>query len=153
MIRSQGTVQVDRPAEEVFAFLADLCNEPRYVSNVIRTEKISEGPLGVGSRYRETARTLLGRRATTTYEISEFDSPRVVEFRGSSGRATFRARWELVWDGGVTKATFTGEAQVGWPMRVLEPILGRSVASTFSLMARNLKRELEQPASVASHSP
>ena len=49
----QNTVTIARPAGEVFAFLADLRNIPRWNYAIARTVPTSPGPAGVGATYRQ----------------------------------------------------------------------------------------------------
>ena len=50
----ENTVTIQRPADEVFAFLADFENIPRWNYAIEETKKASAGPVGVGTRYRQT---------------------------------------------------------------------------------------------------
>ncbi len=52
MVRVDGEIVINRPVEEVFDFVADEGNEPRYNARMRRAEKISEGPIDLGTRYR-----------------------------------------------------------------------------------------------------
>ncbi len=56
-MRFTNTITIDRPPAEVFAFLAQFENVPRWNYAISETRKISRGPVGVGSRYVQ-ARTL-----------------------------------------------------------------------------------------------
>ncbi|HKN42521.1 MAG TPA: hypothetical protein VJW23_01260 [Propionibacteriaceae bacterium] len=47
--------------EQVFDYVADQPNEPIYSPRMMQSEKITEGPIGVGTRFHATARS--GRRA------------------------------------------------------------------------------------------
>ena len=139
MLRNENRVEVNRPPAEVFKFIADLCNEPRYVPNVIETQKLSDGPAGVGAKYREVTRVMFGRKAVSTYEVTQYDPPTTFAFRGTSGRSTFRGRWVLEANDEGTLAKFTAEAQLAWPMKYMERFVRSSVAATFAVMGRNLK--------------
>ena len=44
----ENTVTIQRPAEEVFAFLADFENIPKWNYAIEETSKTSAGPVGVG---------------------------------------------------------------------------------------------------------
>ena len=46
-----GEVTIDAPVEEVFDLVADERNEPRYNPRIVHAEKLSEGPVGRGSRF------------------------------------------------------------------------------------------------------
>ena len=55
MARVEGEIIIYRPVEEVFDFVADERNEPRYNPRMLDAEQISEGPIGVGTRFRDGA--------------------------------------------------------------------------------------------------
>jgi len=61
MASFENTVTITRPVEEVFTYLADAENLPQWNYAIEQTRKISPGPVGVGTLYRQT-RTLPGRR-------------------------------------------------------------------------------------------
>jgi hypothetical protein len=151
MLRNENRVEVRRSPEDVFAFIADLRNEPRYVPNVVETKKIADGPHGVvGTQYREVTRVMLGRKTTATYVVTEFTPPQTFAFRGKLGRSTFHGRWVLAAGHGGTTATITAEATMAWPMRYIERFVRRSVAATFAQMVANLKRVLEAESASAN---
>lgn len=76
---------VDRPPAEVFAALSDPTLAPTFRPNVIRSEKLSTDPLGVGTRFRET-RLLRGREVTSELVISRFEPDSHVSMcRGGDG--------------------------------------------------------------------
>jgi hypothetical protein len=60
MANVSGEILIERPVEEVFDFVADQRNEPIYNPRMLQSEKITDGPIGVGTRFRATARS--GRR-------------------------------------------------------------------------------------------
>ena len=145
MLRNENRVEINRPPAEVFTFISDLCNEPRYVPNVLETEKISDGPVAVGSKYREVTRVMFGRKAVATYEVTQYDPPSTFAFRGTSGRSKFRGRWVIEATDDGSLARFTAEAQLAWPTKYLERFVRSSVSATFAVMGRNLKLVLTAP--------
>jgi hypothetical protein len=58
MARIAGELVINRPVDEVFDFVADERNEPRYNPRIRRAEKLSPGPIGGGTRFRAEAVTL-----------------------------------------------------------------------------------------------
>ena len=46
-----GEVTIKAPLHEVFDVVADERNEPRYNPRIVRAEKVSEGPVGAGTRF------------------------------------------------------------------------------------------------------
>jgi Polyketide cyclase / dehydrase and lipid transport len=56
MASFENTVTIRRPVEDVFAFLADFENVPAWNPAIVETRKVSPGPVGVGTTYRQTSR-------------------------------------------------------------------------------------------------
>src|SRR5687767_2706601 len=47
----ENSVQIDRPSEAVFDYLVDLCNELEWNPDVQSMERITDGPIGVGTKF------------------------------------------------------------------------------------------------------
>ncbi len=106
MVRVAGEIVIHRPVEEVFDTVADERNEPRFNSEMISAEQITDGPIGLGTRYR--AEVLSGGKPTEMIiEFTGFDRPRRLASRtwmaamDIEGALTFdpvpegtRMRWE-----------------------------------------------------------
>ncbi len=77
MAHIEGEIIINRPVETVFDFVADERNEPRYNPSMILAEKVSDGHIGMGTRFR--AETLSnGRRTEMIIEITTYDRPKVL---------------------------------------------------------------------------
>ena len=59
--------------KDVFQFVTDSANAPKVIPSVVRMEKLTDGPIGVGTRYQET-RLIDGKEQTAELEIVAFDS-------------------------------------------------------------------------------
>jgi Polyketide cyclase / dehydrase and lipid transport len=92
----ENTVTIHRPAEEVFEFLADFENIPRWNYAIEKTNKVSAGPVGVGTRYRQT-RSVPGR-SVEGFEVTVFEPARRLAIDGQIGpfRATISYELEAV---------------------------------------------------------
>jgi Polyketide cyclase / dehydrase and lipid transport len=75
MARIDGAVVIKRPVAEVFDFVADERNEPRYNPGIRRVEKLSPGPIGRGTRFRAEAVTLR-RTVGMTIQYTVYERPR-----------------------------------------------------------------------------
>ena len=71
----QGDIVINRPIDEVFDFVADERNEPKYNPQMTLAEMVSQGPIGVGTKFHVMT-TGVGRAADMTIEYTEFDRPR-----------------------------------------------------------------------------
>ena len=68
MTHISGEVTIDAPVEEVFDLVADERNEPRYNPRIVHAEKLSEGPVGRGSRFVAKPKGM-GSKGEMTLEI------------------------------------------------------------------------------------
>lgn len=57
MIEFDNTIRINRPIDEVFAFLSDLENLPKWNYYVLEVTKLSNGPIGIGSVYHQIRET------------------------------------------------------------------------------------------------
>ena len=84
----ENTITIHRPSEEVFAFLADFENVPKWNYAIEKTRKTSPGPVGVGSAYRQTRS--VPRKGEEGFEVTVFEPGKRLAVRGQIG--PFRAR-------------------------------------------------------------
>jgi hypothetical protein len=75
MAQIEGEILINRSVEDVFDFVADQCNEPRYNPRMLHAEKISDGPIGQGTRFRAEI-TTMRRPAELTIEFTGYERPR-----------------------------------------------------------------------------
>ena len=73
----EGEIVIHRPVEEVFDFVADERNEPHYNPRMLRAEKITDGPVGPGTRFLAELETM-GHTMPMTVEFTNYDRPRRV---------------------------------------------------------------------------
>ncbi|MCU1538281.1 MAG: Polyketide cyclase/dehydrase [Humibacillus sp.] len=64
------SVTVDRPVEEVFAYLSDFTTTTEWDPGTVRTERLS-GDGGMGTRYHNVS-TFLGRETDLEYVVTEY---------------------------------------------------------------------------------
>ncbi|TNC20483.1 SRPBCC family protein [Amycolatopsis alkalitolerans] len=74
MWQIEDEIVIARPVGEVFDFVADETNEPAYNPGMVRAEKVTAGPLGVGTRFVTTMKTW-GRPLRGQVEYTAFDRP------------------------------------------------------------------------------
>jgi carbon monoxide dehydrogenase subunit G len=84
----ENTITIHRAPEEVFAFLADFENVPKWNYAIDKTRKTSPGPVGIGTTYRQT-RSIPGK-SEEGFEVTVFEPGKRLAIRGQIG--PFRAR-------------------------------------------------------------
>ena len=78
------SIEIDRPAEEVFAYVDQVHRHNEWQGSLVSTTVETDGPMRVGTRVVER-RNLPGGARDFPYEITEHDPPRKVSFRGTAG--------------------------------------------------------------------
>lgn len=73
-MRLHETRQIARPLEEVFEFTADFANSARWDPGVSKSTKMTDGPVGVGTKYDLVAE-FGSSQVPMTYEIVEYEPP------------------------------------------------------------------------------
>jgi hypothetical protein len=72
MARINGEIVIGRPIDVVFDYVADQSNEPQYNPQMVRAEKITTGPVGVGTKFRSAVASM-GRTAEMLIEITGYE--------------------------------------------------------------------------------
>ena len=143
--RFQESVEIARPPDEVFAFVADPRNDALWTPQIEEMRKISEGPLGVGSTF-EVVVGLLGRRFEISGEITEYDEAnRRLSLRSTSGPLRLEAlRTVEASPGGGARFTLKTEMRTGGFFWLLpDPLFGVLLRRPGKQTLDNLKNLLE----------
>ena len=137
-----NTITINRQPDEVFAFLAHFENVPRWNYAITETGKITGGPVGVGSRYRQT-RTL-PTRSEEAFEVTEFEPFRTLSIEGALGPFEGEIRYLLEPVGSATVLTNTMTLQPSGPLRLVAPLATSRVKAAVAKNLNTLKQILEE---------
>jgi uncharacterized membrane protein len=108
MPSATGTVVIDRPITQVFAFFADAENDPQWRSGVREIKR--EGELGVGARYHQRVNGPAGRAITADIEVTAYEPETHVAFQGTAGPVRPHGDYMFHDAGDSTEVTFTLDA-------------------------------------------
>ena len=144
MARVENSVVINRPVEEVFAFMSDVEKAALYESGVEERVLTSEGPMGVGSTGRDISR-FLGRRMEYTPEVIGYEPGKLLEMSTDMPfEMTIRYEFEDADGGTLARIRVQGEGSGFY--RLAAPLLARMVKRNVSSDLRTLKRLLESSA-------
>ena len=142
-----NTILIHRPITEVFAFVADPENLPKWASRTYDITKTSEATLGVGTRFMGVGR-FLGQRLESHQEVIEYEPSWKYATRSNSGPLTFILRYSFEPVEGNTRIVFTAEVEPGGFLKVAEAIFAKAIKRLYENDLRRLKDLLEaQPLS------
>jgi carbon monoxide dehydrogenase subunit G len=142
--RLEATILINKPAEDIFAFLNVPENHPKFVPGMLEFKKTSPGPLGqVGATIRGV-RQFLGQKMELPYEITEYEPGNRLGMKGAVGPITFKDGYVLERMGNSTLVKFWLELTLTGLMKLAKPfivLLGETHAAE---TLANLKSALEK---------
>jgi len=142
MVRIEGEIVIDRPAAEVFDFVVDERNEPGYNPRIVAAEKLSPGPIGLGTRFRAES-TAMRRPVGMTIEITAYERPR--RFASLIRMSAADIQGTLTFDPGPagTRMRWAWEVRLcGW-YRLMTPLIARTGRRQEQATWASLKQFLE----------
>jgi hypothetical protein len=142
MIPIEGEIVINRPVDEVFDFVADARNEPLYNARMLRAEKLTPGPIGVGTRFRDQIASM-GRPAEIAIEIIDYERPR--RLTDSIRLSTMDIRGGLTFDPvpGGTRMRWSWELMPRGVFKLMTPLVARLGPRQEQRIWASLKRVME----------
>lgn len=146
-IRFEATRSFNVPKDRVHAGLLDLEEAQRWMRGLVRIERMDEGPMRVGSRWKET-RKMMGQEASEVFEVLGIEPDTIRLYvdgsLGATGNGEHFYTYTLEERGGSTEVTLRGEVR---GLTGVAKLLGTLMARTFrNICAKDLdglKRHLE----------
>jgi uncharacterized protein YndB with AHSA1/START domain len=141
MIQHEVTIHLNKPVEQVFAFLVDMSKLTTWQSNLIKSEQITEGPLHTGSRFREIRR--MGKRESEIQgEITGFEPNKRLETKTVS-KPQAMVSYTLDPEPNGTRLKYKFVLITNGLMRLLEPMIASSIKKDTEADFETLKHILE----------
>lgn len=140
-MRVELSIVINRPVEEVFAYVANPENDPAWAGPVVVSRITSEPPIGVGTTaYQEV--NFMGRRAELQAEVTQYVEDRLLHLRNTGGMKGSQTRtFEPAGDG--TRFTLVMEGEVPSALRFMEGMATRAIRRQTEADLEKLKAFLE----------
>jgi uncharacterized protein YndB with AHSA1/START domain len=123
MARTERATDIAKPPDEVFPYLFEEDKVPRWTTGLDGYERLDDGPLGKGARFRQRLE-VSGQRIDAELEVTAYDPPRRAETRTEIRGIDVISTYELEPAGGGTRLTQSVEAKGGGLKgRVLIPVI------------------------------
>ena len=140
MIQHEVSIYLNRPVEQVFAYLMEPRNLSAWQSNLVETAQLTE-PLRVGTRFREVRR-MGPRQAEIQAEITACEPNKFFATKTlTKPHVTVSYTFEPKNDGAQLYYRFV--MQTSGMMRLLEPLIASSIKKDSLSDFETLKRVLE----------
>jgi len=143
VISVERSVDVERPVEVVFTFLADFVHTELWDPGTVSTTRTDTGPLGLGSRFHNVSE-FRGRRTELDYEVMRFDQNEHLTFTGENKTVTATDDMALRATAAGTHITYRAHFRFKRWARLAEPVLrpgfGKIADETVAQLRATLER-------------
>lgn len=139
MLEFENTIRIDCPIEEVFAFLSDFENIPKWNYYVLEVRQLSDGPTGIGTTYHQVRKT-----DEQNFRITELEANHTVAVKTlPQSSPSFERKFVLYEEEDTTRIRDEWKLDTGRPA-VLERLTGKGVKSAVAENLAKLKELLEE---------
>jgi uncharacterized protein YndB with AHSA1/START domain len=133
---------INRPVEDVFRFVEDGNNMPRWDPDLIKATKTSEGPMAVGTTFHLDIKPFMGETEGTGSVIA-YEPNKLIELEWDMGKLKPHVHHIFTYDGAST--TFTRRIQMdpSGVLRLIQPIMRLMIRKRNVQHLATLKRLIE----------
>ena len=111
MLEFENTIPIYRPIDDVFAFLSDFENIPKWNYYVLEVRRLSESPTGIGTTYHQVRKT-----DQQDFRIIEFEPNHTVAVKTlPQSSPSFERRFTLYEEGDTTRIRDQWKLDTGRP--------------------------------------
>ena len=143
MIAFQTSIGIERPLEEVFAYVSDPCNLPDWNTAVQSVHPTSLRSSEVGATY-SMQRQLPTGHATNQLEIVACTRPHEFAIRTTTGPTPFRYHYRFAAENGHTVVRLDAQLQLSGLAAFTSPLARRAVKHGVDDNLATLKHKLEK---------
>jgi carbon monoxide dehydrogenase subunit G len=122
MAHYRASIDIQRPRDDVFAYLSDFSTTREWDPGVVETERLNGQAVGVGTEFRLVAE-FLGRKNELIYRIVEYDRPHAVTLLGENATVVSRDRITFADVPEGTRVTYDADLALKGLLRIADPVL------------------------------
>lgn len=133
---------INAAPEMVFAVMTDLARAPEVIKSVRQMEKLTDGPVGTGTRFRET-RVVNGKEAQTELTVIAYQPPRHYGVSAEQSGVTVTYTYTLVPENGGTRVQLQANITGGGLKKLVLPVVASIMKREDGNHLENLKTAVE----------
>ena len=143
MVNVQVSTVINRPVEDVFAFVANFENHPKWETDFQEVKRLTSTPAGVGTVYQCLLK-FPGQTAASKFEITEYIPNQKIAFQGEpAGPAKPQGSFLFEPVSGGTRITSMPQPEFRGFFRFLEGMMAGYIRKNNIAHLNNLKHLLE----------
>jgi len=145
MIVFCSSINIGRSREAVFHLLANVDRVQQAEGSPVRAlDRMTSGPPGLGSKYREVVRMLPFYQGEFLSQITAFEPPSLLEMVWTGPAMTGRDRYELTETQDGTKLIHQKWVSCPGLLRIMEPLMRKALFPRLEGRLDAIKRGLEE---------
>ena len=122
----QDSIEINAPVHQAFEALADPAQQMKFDGDMMLScEKISDGPIGKGTRFRGRFKGM----GTMEYSYSEFIPDQLIEHAVQMPFGSLRHRFQFEANGGGTRLTQQATLQPNFAGKIMWPLMMKNMLS------------------------
>jgi uncharacterized membrane protein len=127
MPAAQRSIVINRAVDDVWTFVTDGANAPKWRPGVLDVSKVSGS--GVGEVWKQGVKGPGGRRIDADYEVTAWEPGRRMAFRAIAGPVRPTGEYAFAQEDGGTRLSFSLDAQLSGLKKLL---MGGAVQSSMN---------------------
>jgi carbon monoxide dehydrogenase subunit G len=143
MINLDLGVLIDKPVKDVFAFITNPSNMPKWNSAVVSLEQVTPGNVGVGTKFKSVGE-MLGRRIEGEMHVIAFEPDSKYGFQMNAGPVQVNVTLTFKTVGTGTKLSLNAQGNPGGLFKLAEGVLQGRVKTMMEENLARLKSVLEK---------
>ena len=143
MAQFKTSLVIHRPIQTVFNFVSNYQNSPRWVSGTMKHQKITPGPIGVGTVIHTTGHAA-GLRVEATRIVTAYEPPVKYAFSSDYRQIPFTMTFFFEPMQSGTRLTVMVEGESAGLFKAATPLILRSLRRQVEGDLRRLKSVLEE---------
>jgi uncharacterized protein YndB with AHSA1/START domain len=140
-MRVERKISIARPPAEVFSYVADVRNDPTWHTDVLEVHSSTDA-VGMGTVFNVKVKPSMGV-SEGTKTVTGFEPGKLIEYQGRMGKMAPKVTNICESEGQGARVTRRVELEPPGIMRVMTPLIKRTIAKGNDGFLANLKRLLE----------
>ncbi len=142
MARAEKQITINKPVGDVFNFVLDGDNNPKWRPACIDIQRLTNKPDSVGAKFKQGLKGPGGRRIDGDYEIVKCEPNKLIEFQVITGPARPTGSYKFETFGHATTVTFTLHLELKGLQKLMDGMINQQMQAEVGTLA-NLKNVLE----------
>lgn len=126
MISVEVTTRIECPVDQVFRFVEDEANIPKWDSDLIKASKTSEGPIRAGTTFHLDIKPFMGA-SEGNGEVLSHKPNEEIELQFDFGKMKPHVYHQFAAEGGSTRFTRRVEIDPPGVMKMMQPLMRRMI--------------------------